>query len=163
MEFDQILSQYALPVILMAMIVMALVGFIKIFTKMIPNKKANETGNESKLSKVMSYFYVLFSVALTIGVVCIYYHCFLPEVVDNRFLEIAKTSAAVFACTQALYPIYRDYGGRFILNKVLEVCKKLFRKNKNTKAEEIINIIEQVLVLTDTQKSKIEDQLNEKL
>ena len=41
MSFEEIMTKYGLPVVCMSLIVMILVGLIKIFTKVIPTKKAN--------------------------------------------------------------------------------------------------------------------------
>ena len=147
MTFEEILTKYALPVVVMAVIVMVLIGIIKIFTKMLP-------GKDSKLAKVMSYVYVLMVPLFSFGIVCAYYAIFK---MPFDWLEIVKYSAAVWSCSQALYPIYRDLGGRTLLTKLLAAFK-----GKSAKADEIVALIEEVMVLTTNQKEAIKEKLEEK-
>ena len=151
MSFEEIMTKYGLPVVCMSLIVMILVGLIKIFTKVIPTKKAQEKGESSKLTKIMSYLYLVITLVLSIGVTCAYVKIFNLEF---SFIVIFKYSCSVFGCSQALYPIYRDYGGRFLLQKFIGLFK-----GKNKEIDDIIEVIEKTLVLTDTQKEKIKDDL----
>ena len=53
-----------------------------------------------------------------------------------------------------MYPIYRDYGGRYLLVKFLNLFK-----HKNKDLDKIIDSIEKVLVLTDSQIEEIKKEL----
>jgi hypothetical protein len=147
MTFEELVAKYALPVIVMALVVMVIIGIVKIFTKMLPPEN-------SKVSKVMSYIYVILVPILSFGVVCAY-----TAILKIQFewLTIFKQTAAVWSSTQALYPIYRDLGGRALLLKVLSLFK-----GKDKKADEVITAIEKVLVLTSSQKEAIKEKLTEK-
>lgn len=144
---DEILLKYALPTVIMAIVVMVLVGFVKIFTKMLPHA-------ESKLKKVASYFYVILTAICSVGVTFAYCAIFK---LGFDLMYIVKTAVSVYGCSQVLYPIYRDYGGRYIFNKIIGLFK-----GKSKQTDLIISAIEKVVLLTEDQKQKITNNLNNK-
>lgn len=148
MTFEEILQKFALPIVVMALIVMVLIGIIKIFTKILPD-------DNSKLKKVMSYIYVVMVPLFSFGVVCAYFGIFHLEF---NWINIAKYSSTVWGCSQLLYPIYRDLGGRTLLLKVLNLFK-----GKSSKVDEIITLIETVIVLTTKQKEAVKEVLEKKI
>ena len=154
MTFEEVLSKYALPIVLMALIVMVLIGIIKIFTKVIPNKNANDE-KKAKFSKIMSHMYVILVPLFSAGVVCAYHGIFHLDFSDWKLL--LGNFSAVWSCTQLLYPIYRDLGGRALFVKVLSLFK-----GKSAKADEMIELIESVMVLTAAQKEAIKTKIEEK-
>ena len=147
MSFDEILLNHVTPVVAMACMAMFIIGVIKIFTTMLIKEK-----NE-KLKKVFSNLYIVISIVVSVGLSCGYF-----ALIVNHFdwLMVVKYTAETYACTQALYPIYRDYGGRFLLLKFLSLFK---HKDKNL--DNIIDSIEKVLVLTENQKDLIKKELGE--
>lgn len=145
MTFEDILAKNVAPVVAMACIVMFVIGIIKIFTKMIIKE------NKTKLKEIFSNLYILFAVAFSFGLACLYFGCIVKAF---DWLQVCKYTAETYACTQALYPIYRDYGGRYLLIKFLGLFK-----HKNKDLDQILDAIETVLVLTDNQKEQIKDKL----
>lgn len=150
MNFQEIMAKYSPAVICMALIVMILVGIVKIFTKMIAKKK----NAASKLAKIASYLYLVFALVLAAGVVSGYHFIFKLEF---DISVMATEFTCVFGCTQILYPVYRDFGGRFLFLKVLSLFK-----GKSKKADDIISIIEKVLPLTENQKHVLSEKLIDK-
>lgn len=151
MSFEELMVKYTLPVLAMGAIVMVLVGFIKIFTKMIAKKEKED----SKLAKVMSYLYVLLAVIATVGVDFAYHAIFkLPY----EAIPMVEESLSIFACSQALYPLYRDYGGRFLLLKFVSLFK-----GKSSEADKVLEIIEKVMPLTTKQKETLKDNFKKDL
>ena len=152
MEFQEILNTYGYPALAIAGAVMVVIGFIKLFTKVIPTRK-------SKVAQVFSYLYVAMALALSY-VGCWAYLLYLKpllgmEAAPFDLIETIKMAVAVFSLTQVIYPIYRDYGGRFILTKTARIFKSRRKKN-----EEVISAVEKVLLLTDKQKENLKSELN---
>ena len=145
MTFEEILLNNVTPVVIMAFITMTVVGIIKIFTKMLAKDK------HEKLKKVFSNLYIVISIFVAFGLSCGYF-----ALVAKQFdwVNTVKYGAETYACTQALYPIYRDYGGRYLLVKFLNLFK-----HKNKDLDKIIDSIEKVLVLTDSQIEEIKKEL----
>lgn len=159
MTFEEILAQYALPVVIMAAIVMAVLGVLKIFTKVMPKNKTpktiGEAEGEPKVKTVMGHLYVIIAPALSFGVVCAYFAIFH---LDFDWSEIGKQSSLVWGCTQALYPLYRDLGVRSFCKKFISAVGSVF-KGKDRRLDKIVAMIDTVIPLSDKQKDAIKDKL----
>ena len=115
MTFEEILLTNVTPVVVIALITMVIVGVIKIFTKMLAKDK------HEKLKKVFSNLYIVISIIIAFALSCGYF-CLVVKHFD--VVNAVKYGAEAYACTQALYPIYRDYGGRYLLVKGSRGSKK---------------------------------------
>ena len=144
MEFE-VLLQYSLPIIVMAVIVMVLVGIVKVFIK-------------PKFSNVwLSRMYFLLALLFSVGVVAFYNGVILKLPLFTNFQSFMEIGSVIGA-TQILYPLYRKYGGRKFFLWFISLFKGI---NKNT--DKIIAIVEKILnenvVLVDKQKEKIHKAL----
>jgi len=93
---NELLALYGLPTLVCGCIVMVLIGLLKIATK--------KTGNERIVQ-----FYPLF--AIIASMICCGGYLF----IFNKPFELVSyltMVSAVYACSQALYPLYENYGGR---------------------------------------------------
>lgn len=133
--------------LVIALIVMCVVGIIKIFTKMI---KKNPT---ERFNKIMAKVYVVLSLIFSFIGVIIYFIIIKNKLWTFRF---TKDVVLVYSAVQALYPIYRNYGGRAILLKVIGLFKG---KSKNDSVDNVLDIIASVVSVTDKQLEEIKDKL----
>lgn len=146
MEVVEVFGKYALASIVMALIVMIIIGVVKIFTKVLYKGESSD-----KRTKLLSKIYLLLALVLS-GVVVEFYYLFFK--IGFNFMSYCKDIALVYSCTQALYPIYRKYGGRTLFLKIISMFK-----GKNKDVDKVINIIEGIVMLTDEQKEALKEKL----
>lgn len=146
MELVEVFGKYALVSIVLAIIVMTIIGVVKLFTKVFYKGEATE-----KRTKILSKVYLLLALVLSAISVELYYLFFK---ISFEFTSYLRDLALVYSCTQALYPIYRKYGGRTLFLKIITLMK-----GKNSKVDKVINIIEEIVMLTDEQKEELKNKL----
>lgn len=161
LQITELILKHGLPIVIMALIVMCLVGFVKIFTKGIVNKKQYSEKAQKWLSKLYLALALVFSFAV---VIC--YRWLLLKV-SPWTLGMVKDAGIVWTVTSPLYQLYKQFGGRKLLVAVVSGLQKLF-KGKNKDTDEILAIVMSVLsqdapLLTEDRKVKIETDLKEKL
>lgn len=133
--------------LIIAFIAMCLVGFVKIFTKMI-KKNADE-----KFKKIMSKVYIILSLVFSFIGVIIYFLIIKEKLWTFKF---TKDVVLVYGAIQALYPIYRNYGGRTLLLKIISLFKG---KSKDESVDKVLDIITSVISITDKQLEELKDKL----
>lgn len=146
MGFAELVSKYALPSIVMALIVMTIIGIVKVFTKVLKKQVSD------KYKAWMGKLYLLLSLVLSFGVVAAYNGIFKIEFIAWTYL---KDSAVVYSCTQALYSIYENVGGRTLLLKIFSLFK-----GKNKEIDTLLSAIEEIVILTDGQREELKHKLS---
>lgn len=158
MEITELIIKYGLPFVVIALIVMCLVGFVKIFTKGIVNVKVVSERKKKWFAKMYMGLALIFSY---VGVL-IYYAAILK--VNCWTMEAVRDAGIVWTITSPIYELYKQFGGRKLLVAVVSAIKKLF-KGKNKNVDDILTIVMGVLdkeapLLTDAQKEAIQNSLN---
>ena len=145
MENIENLLNCSLSVLVMALIVMVLVGFIKCFFK----------GKYE--SPWFPRLYIFLAILFSFGVVTGYYYFILHQPVFVGF-AFYREIAVVYSASQALYQLYRKCGGRTFLLWLLKVFK-----GKNVNLDKLIEEVEKILKNNVTLIPEQEENIHEEL
>lgn len=145
MDFAEIMTKYALPIIVMAIAVNIIVGIVKSFIK------------PKRTGEWMSRLYIGLAFVGSVLCVMVYNLAIAHEAVFKTW-AFWKDSLLVYSCSQAIYQIYRKFGGRTLLLKIIEACRG---KNKNL--DEILKAVKALVEADNTLIQPAKEQVLAKL